>query len=857
MDGLMQNRAVARLRTFEPEHALPDNLVTLRGLAPSASRVVVRGKFFFIGDEKLWVKGVTYGTFGARADGSLFPEDEVIDRDFRAMAESGFNTVRTYTTPPRSLLKLASKHGLRVMVGLSWAQHVAFLDDPTVREGILRAVREGAEACANDPAVLCFTIGNEIPAPIVRWHGPKKIEAFLRELCQIVKSVDPDVLVTYVNYPTTEYLQLDFLDFCAFNVYLETPQKLKSYLAKLQNIAGERPLVIAELGLDSRRNGEDGQAESLAWQIRTSYASGCAGTCVFAWTDEWHRGGDAISDWDFGLTARDRSAKRVLARVQDALRNVPFAQSRTWPLITVVCCSLNGSRTIRDTLEGLKALQYPSFEVIVVDDGSTDATASIAREYGWRVISTENRGLSAARNTGWQEAKGEIVAYIDDDAYPDPHWLTYLAHAFETSDVVGVGGPNLAPPGDGWIADCVANSPGGPVHVLTSDTEAEHIPGCNMAFRRAALAAIDGFDPIYRAAGDDVDLCWRLQERGGVIGFAPAAMVWHHRRNSARMYWKQQQGYGKAEALLEQKWPKKYNALGHLTWSGRLYGKGLTMAVDSRRWRIYQGPFGMAPFQSLYERGNAGWTSLALMPEWYFLVAILVAGVALGALWSPLLALAPVLTLAVALPIAQALLSAGRARFTSEQKTLTQRFRLYSLTFAMHLLQPVARLRGRLRHGLRPWRMRGRGRKADVFQRIAIWRETWLDPEQVIRTVCGQLHRHDCVVRFGEAYDDWDIELRCGFLGTLRIRAVLEQHARGSQLWRFKTWPRVFTLVGITGVALTAIAVGSAADGAYLVTGLALIALTALTTRLRAEWRSAAGLVKDACAIVGSAVIKP
>ena len=53
-----------------------------------------------------------------------------------------------------------------------------------------------------------------------------------------------------------------------------------------------------------------------------------------------------------------------------------------------------------------------------------------------------------------------------------------------------------------------------------------------------------------------MDVCWRLQERGGTSGFSPAAVVWHHRRNSVRAYWKQQQGYGKAEALLAQKWPR-------------------------------------------------------------------------------------------------------------------------------------------------------------------------------------------------------------------------------------------------------------------------------------------------------------
>jgi GT2 family glycosyltransferase len=122
-----------------------------------------------------------------------------------------------------------------------------------------------------------------------------------------------------------------------------------------------------------------------------------------------------------------------------------------------------------------------------------------------------------------------------------------------------------------------------------------------MAFRKSALQAIGGFDPQYRAAGDDVDLCWRLQERGGTIGFHAAAMVWHHRRNSFRMYWKQQQGYGKAEALLEAKWPERYNAAGHTTWAGRIYGRGLTRALGQRLGRIYQGGAASALFQSVYQ----------------------------------------------------------------------------------------------------------------------------------------------------------------------------------------------------------------------------------------------------------------
>src|SRR5204863_6644455 len=118
----------------------------------------------------------------------------------------------------------------------------------------------------------------------------------------------------------------------------------------------------------------------------------------------------------------------------------------------------NGQRTIRDCMEGLEKLRYPNYEVIVVDDGSTDGAAAIAREYSVRVISTKNRGLSAARNTGMEEATGEIVAYLDDDTRPDPDWLSYLAAAFLNTDYVGVGGPTLPIGNDGLMASSVASS---------------------------------------------------------------------------------------------------------------------------------------------------------------------------------------------------------------------------------------------------------------------------------------------------------------------------------------------------------------------------------------------------------------
>jgi len=751
-------------------------------------RVEARGKFLFLGEEKFWVKGVTYGTFSPNSAGEPFPEREIVAADFSAMSAAGINTVRTYSSPPVWLLDLAMQSHLRVMVGIAWEQHVAFLDDRVLRQSIKKRVREDVRSRAGHPAILCFSIGNEIPSQIVRWHGRRKIESFLRQLYKIAKREDPDVLVTYVNYPTTEYLQLHFLDLCCFNVYLEQEEELQNYLARLQNLATDKPLVMAEIGLDSQRNGEQEQATQLAWQIRTAFAAGCAGTLIFAWTDEWYRGGFEIEDWDFGLCRRDRSPKPALAAVQTAFSNAPFAVDFRWPRISVVVCTYNGASTIRDTLESLLELDYPDYEVIVVNDGSTDDTAEVVREYRVVPISTENRGLSSARNTGWQMATGDIVAYIDDDAYPDPHWLNYLAYTYLTTDYVAVGGLSLAPPGGGSIADCVANAPGRPVHVLLTDREAEHIPGCNMSFRRSVLEEVGGFDPRFRTAGDDVDICWRILDRGWKIGFHPGAQNWHHCRNVLRTYWKQQQGYGKAEALLEEKWPDKYNSAGHLTWQGRLYGRGFTEPLPTGRWKIYQGRWGSALFQSIYQPA-AGWlSSLPLMPEWYFVIGTLAYCSLMGLVWKPLLATVPILTLAVLAPVTQAILSAIKADFPTPHDNRWRLLVLRAVSTILHLMQPLARLIGRLRHGLTPWRIRTGNGKYETFKTtksLALWSEKWQSPDVWLDRVEGFFKTNQKPVVAGGDFDIWDLEIRGGLLGSTRLRMAIEEHGEGKQLIRF------------------------------------------------------------------------
>jgi glycosyltransferase involved in cell wall biosynthesis len=549
------------------------------------------------------------------------------------------------------------------------------------------------------------------------------------------------------------------------------------------------------------------------------FAKGCAGMFVFAWTDEWWRGGSNIEDWDFGLVDRQRNPKAALFAVSMAMDNIPFSSETQLPHITVIVCSYNGSATIRECIEGILKMEYPDFDVIVVNDGSTDNLIDIVSQYPVKLISTSNYGLSSARNTGMYNAKGEIIAYIDDDAYPDPHWLSYLAYAYLNSDHACIGGPNIAPYDDPFISTCVANAPGGPVHVLQTDEIAEHVPGCNMSFRKDALMKIGGFDSIFRAAGDDVDVCWRMQQSGSTIGFHPSAVVWHHRRNSFKAYWKQQKGYGKAEALLEAKWPEKYNGLGHLTWAGRIYGNGFTLPVKIKKDKIFHGTWGSALFQSVYQPAGNFINSIPLMPEWYLLSASLAILGSLGFLWHPLLWVWPAFAVSIAIVIIQAVLSAKKnSSLRSEQKN----YKYTLFIILLHMIQPVARLYGRFSNGLTPWRKRGATANTKFLfrfssQEFKLWSEEWRSAQDWLAIIERNLMNLKARVKRGSDFAKWDIQVKNGLFIRSTGLLTIEEHGAAKQFIRIKCTPHYSIKAFIIPAVMAVVAVFAVAAQQYVV----------------------------------------
>ncbi|HVT88020.1 MAG TPA: glycosyltransferase [Tepidisphaeraceae bacterium] len=768
----------------------------------TANRVRRDGRFFRLGTEKFYVKGVTYGPFEANRDGDPFPNPEQAQSDFEQILDLGANCVRIYHVPPKWFLDLAAKMGLKVFLDVAWPKNLSFIDHADLTRQAHEAVRHAAKCCGNHEAIFAISVVNEIPPDLVRYHGRERVEQFVDDLVATAKAYAPNCLVTFANFPTTEYLQPQSIDFVCFNVYLHDEQVFRNYLGRLQNIAGEKPLMLGEYGIDTHHEKtEEQQAMILANHVKAVFDEGLAGTFIFSFTDDWHTHGWQITDWKFGIVHADRAPKPAFSVIKDLFHRVPQVAEVKLPKVSVIICSYNGASTVESCLRSMERLRYPDYEVVFVDDGSTDHTPKILTKFPWvKYIRQKNKGLSYARNVGMNAATGEIIAYTDSDCEADEDWLYYLALAMVRSKHIGMGGPNLIPDEGSWVADCVGKSPGGPTHVMIDDRTAEHVPGCNMAFYTWAAKQINGFDPQFRKAGDDVDFIWRLQHQGYTIGFAPSAQVWHYRRNTVQAYLKQQRGYGEAEALLKFKHPDHFNSLGASSWRGRIYG-GDQIGVRVGRDVIYHGVFGSGLFQTIYRRQASLLAAMLMSIEWHLLSAFFVI---LGLAFTPLLWVA---ALMFCVPIVLAIIAAAQAPRIPRKHWLARPLIAY-----LHFRQPIAR--GWARYSVRL--------KAKVLQREAKHqgrpRLLPLDPLSK-RTLLYWSSYHDRVVllqrikqdvseagwrmRVDSGWNEWDMEIYGSRYVKVRLTTMSEKHEGRGMLTRVRvellpsTFCRVLTFASL------------------------------------------------------------
>jgi glycosyltransferase involved in cell wall biosynthesis len=752
-------------------------------------RVRARAKFFFEGDYKFFLRGVTYGTFAPDAGGYYVGPPEKARVDLSMMRDVGVNGVRVYHAPPKWFLDLAYEFGIRVMVTLWWGQNVDFLSSGSRRRQIFNKVHSDVKSNAGHPGLLGYLVANEISSTMVRWYGVRRVTEFVENMINVGRDADDDVLFSYASYPPTEYLLPTNMDFYTFNVYLHRRNDFDRYLARLQNLAEDRPLIMGEFGMDTLRHPEEEQAEMLSWHIESVVRGGLAGTFLYTWTDEWWCNGQDITDWAFGLTTRERKPKKALSTVKTLFDDSESMTHKVtlprYPKVSVIVCSYNGAKTLDRCLESLKHLEYPDYEVILVDDGSKDNTQDIAARHPWIVnVRQENSGLSAARNVGAQTATGEVLAYTDSDCMADPEWLYFMVGTLLSGNYAGVGGPNISPPAENWIQACVSAAPGGPNHVLLTDLVAEHIPGCNMAFYKWAFEKVGGFDPEYRKAGDDVDFCWRLQQKGEIIGFSPSAIVWHYRRFTLGAFRKQQNGYGEAESLLRFKHLVFFGPTGTAKWKGQIYGAPRFTWLINRP-IIYHGVFGEGLFQSIYPTPQSDIAAYVSSVEWVVLTLF----VFCLSIPLPLLRIVPYLMFGGTFLVALSYMI--HAKLEPKHDTIRARLLVAFLALTQPLVRGWSRYFTWLKFKRTPpaviaSREQNYTPTRGSISKLNFWTENGQGREHLLPEITKALGTEGWNYSIDTGWKDWDIQVYGSFWWVIRLRSVTEYHGGPKCLTRVK-----------------------------------------------------------------------
>ena len=715
----------------------------------SDSKVGASGKFLSRCGRKFFFKAMRLDD---GCDSFDFNQKLALRRRFDQLSKAHTTGLILREREAEPVLGIAAQSGLQALVEFAVPVD-ELLSDSGLRD-LTSHLFHTANLLRAYPALMGYLIDCEIDPAALRHRGLEQVRKRLSKLIRAIRKTDPDRLIALKHRPATVGLTLLDEDLIYAELPALSPTELRSYVIRLHNLAEARPIVL-ELG-----GGLPGQDELVA----AAFGLGAAGVVAPAMQPAASQG------W---LGIRMLSAGELLPFVNLNGSCPPkLAES---PMVSVVICAFNAERTMRACLESLRTIDYPHYEVIVVDDGSYDRTAEISADFPeYRLIRQPNRGLSVARNVGMQAAHGELIAYTDSDCVVDPHWLTLMVRTLTESKFDGCGGPNYAPHEEGRIEGAVAASPGAPCHVLVGDDRAEHLAGCNMVFRKSALLAIGGFDPQFTAAGDDVDICWRLIDGGYALGFCPAAFVWHFRRNTVRAYYGQQRGYGKAEAMLFLKYPDRFNGLGQIRWRGTIPGLARTIpgGAQNRVGWVRQ----RKDLQRVHEAQLSILKVFPLTAEWNAAAAVaLVLSLGMG------ITLIPALIMLLLSPI-WAFYYAANAPLEKCHRGLIARMLIACLAYTGPMSRTIARYR--FRKGARrretlelPPRQRPTIDWLRRTIRLAYWNEALTTRDSLLERVSRLHARIGRPTTAGAGWSDADLIIEPGALTRVEIKTADEEHS--------------------------------------------------------------------------------
>jgi hypothetical protein len=328
--------------------------------ATERAHVEIRDKDIYVAGRKFLVKGVSYGPWRPKTGpnkGYPYPSPKEIDEDLQLIRKLSANTILVYDSPDY-VLDLAQQHGFKVLYTFSvnwWS--IGSAEFSADQQKILQRV----EQLRRHPALLAWVLGNEIPGYALDQRGEETIRKGLEDLYHTVKARDNLHPITYSNWPPAKNLNLSFLDFISFNLYPLWPPEVVAkgygnYIKEvLQPIAGNKPLLMTEYGVNSIEAGQEGQARLIKQCWQDLLQAGASGGMAFEFADQWWKNYDnprRAGDWwnrasapddemtndldpeeNYGLMTAYREPKPAYSVVAQIYADAPTETSRTVPLV--------------------------------------------------------------------------------------------------------------------------------------------------------------------------------------------------------------------------------------------------------------------------------------------------------------------------------------------------------------------------------------------------------------------------------------------------------------------------------------------------------------------------------------------
>lgn len=245
-------------------------------------------------------------------------------------------------------------------------------------------------------------------------------------------------------------------------------------------------------------------------------------------------------------------------------------EAMNYPKVSVIIPAIRLGEYIKEAIKYYEELDYPDFEIIIVVNEENFSEETLSKTLDIKLVKGP-RSLSAKRDIGFEISSGEIIAFIDDDAFPRKDWLKNAVEIFQRDKSIGiVGGPALTPPNEPFLNKISGNIYSSLVmsgniskrsktsdSTYFEDNDIKHIHGVNLIVKREVFLEVNGFRDLYNYySGEDNIFCLKVKKAGYKIIFSPNVVVYHHRRSILFDHFKQVANYGFHRGYFVRKFPE-------------------------------------------------------------------------------------------------------------------------------------------------------------------------------------------------------------------------------------------------------------------------------------------------------------